>query len=89
MYFRDDRYNEHYMASCPCCDGTGVVTKEKVLLRGELFKREDVEIDCFLCLGEQVIEVVDKKKVDHEQQVERDTPEVDFYSRGSSIFKEL
>jgi len=88
-YFRDDRYSEHYMEVCPCCKGSGVTLKEKVLLRGELFKREHVEIDCFLCLGEQVVEVVGKRKEEHEQEVKRNTPEVDFYSRGSSIFKEL
>ncbi len=85
MYFISDHWEEHYVSECPLCRSLGCIYKEKVALRGELFVKENVEEDCILCLGEGVVEVVDKP-IESDRKTEKDTKQSYLYRRGSTLF---
>ena len=71
------------ISPCPMCNASGVLLKEKIVLRGDMFVKENIEEDCVLCLGEGSMMVIDKPYIRSDRETDRDTKESNIY-RGRS-----
>jgi len=73
------------LSPCPMCNTSGVLLKEKIVLRGELFVKENIEEDCILCLGEGSITVIDNLQIISDREANRNTEESNIYRGRSPI----
>ncbi len=82
MYSIEGKPNRS-LSPCPMCNTSGVLLKEKIVLRGELFVKESIEEDCVLCLGEGSITVIDNLQIISDRETDRNKKESNIY-RGRS-----